>query len=149
MLIDQADPAVMDPLAFARVVKATPTDVLRRVMSGERRTPILAELVRRMPDVFRPDRAAGHTAVVHWRVGGRPDGGLDVYELVIADGACTVSPTADGQPQLVLTLDAVDFLRMLTGNANAVALVMRGRLRSKGDLVLTAKLPGFFEPPRP
>jgi putative sterol carrier protein len=149
MFIDEADPAAMDPLEFARVVKRTPTDELHRVLAGDRRAAILGELVRSMPDVFRADRAAGISAIVHWRVGGRADGGFDTYELTIDGGVCTASDDPVHEPRLVLTIGGVDFLRMVTGNAHPVALLMRGKLKSKGDLGLTAKFPNLFEPPRP
>jgi len=149
MLIDDADPVAMDSLQFARIVKQSSTGALQRVMAGDRRTPVLDELVHRMPDAFRADRAAGLTAVVHWRVGDRPDGGFDTYELLIDDGACVVSPGPSREPRLVLTIGAVDFVRMVTGNTHAVALVMRGKLKSRGDMALTAKFPGLFDTPRP
>jgi putative sterol carrier protein len=149
MLIDEADPVVMDPLDFARVVKQTPADELQRVMTGDRRAAILDELVRRMPDVFRVDKAAGISAVVHWRVGGRADSGFDTYELTIENGVCSVSDGPVREPRLVLTIGGVDFLRMATGNAHPVSLVMRGKLKSKGDMALTAKFPNLFDTPRP
>jgi putative sterol carrier protein len=130
-------------------VKQTPGSELQLLMTGERRTAILAELVRRMPDVFRTDRASGISAVVHWRVGGRADGGYDTYELHIDSGKCTVADSPTSEPRLVLTISGVDFLRMVTGNAHAVSLVMRGKLKSKGDVALTAKFPTLFDTPRP
>jgi hypothetical protein len=149
MSIHEASPATMEPLEFARLVKMTPTQELRRLMTGKRRADILDELVRRMPDVFRGDVAGPVRAVVHWVVGDRPDGGADVYELVIEAGACSVSPRPTRQPQLTLTVGAVDFLRIVTGNSHPVMLVMTGRLKTRGDLALTAKFPNLFATPRP
>lgn len=142
------DPAVMDPVEFARGVRDTPAEALRALMRGDRRTPILAELFRRMPDVFRADRAGSLDAVVHWKVGDRPDGGVDTYQVVIADGVCEVSAVPDREPRLTLALGGVDFLNLVTGNAHAVALVMRGKLKTKGDLGLTARFPSLFDVPR-
>jgi putative sterol carrier protein len=148
MLANDLDPAAMDPVEFARGVRDTPTDQLRALMRGDRRTPILEELFRRMPDVFRADRAGSLDAVVHWKVGDRPDGGVDTYQLVIAGGVCELSTAPDREPRLTLTLSGVDFLNLVTGNAHAVALVMRGKLKTKGDLGLTAKFPNLFDVPR-
>ena len=149
MTVEQADPATMDRLEFARLVKRTPTGELRRLLHGERRKAVLTEMVSQMPSVFRTDRAGSLAAVVHWRIGDRPDGGTDVYELVIADGSCRVSARPDRRPDLTLSLGAVDFLNLVTGNAHAVMLVMRGKLTTTGDLGLTAKFPSLFETPRP
>jgi len=101
-----------------------------------------------MPEVFRADRAGGLDAVIHWRVGDRPDGGVDAYEMVIRGGTCAVSPGGGREPNLTLSLGGVDFLNLVTGNAHAVALVMRGKLKTKGELALTAKFPTLFDPPK-
>lgn len=146
--IDDGNPATLGPYGFGRFVKAASTADLERLMRGDGRTAVLDEVFRRMPEVFRADRAAGVRAVIHWYVGGRPDGGADHYELVIADGTCTVSPVPAGSPRLTLRLGGVEFLRLATGHAHAVLLVMTGRLRTSGDVALTAKFPSLFDPPK-
>ncbi|MEV4118615.1 SCP2 sterol-binding domain-containing protein [Micromonospora sp. NPDC049645] len=149
MTINDTNPATMDPLEFARLVKKTPTAELRRMMHSERRGPVLDELVTRMPGVFRADRARNLNAVIHWVIGDRPDGGVDTYELVIANGTCVLSPAPQAEPKLTLALGAVDFLNLITGNAHPVALVMRGKLKTRGDRALTAKFPTLFDVPKP
>lgn len=139
----------LDPVEFARLVKRTPDNQLREVMRGGRRAEILDYLIGGMLSAFRPQVAGRTRAVVHWRIGDRPDGGVDTYQMVIADGICTLSPRVDGQPQLTLNLAAADFVHLVTGNAHAVMLVMRGRLKTRGDLGLTARFPNFFAAPRP
>ncbi|MET7426933.1 SCP2 sterol-binding domain-containing protein [Dactylosporangium sp. NPDC005555] len=149
MSVNDADPATMDPREFARLVKKTPARELRQMMHSERRTAVLDELFVRMPGVFRADRAGAMNAVIHWVVGDRPDGGADTYELVIAGGRCELSPEPRREPKLTLTLGAVDFLNLVTGNAHPVVLVMRGKLKTTGDLALTAKFPNLFDIPKP
>lgn len=149
MSIHDASPATMAPREWARLVKRTPTTELRKLMSGERRTVVLDEILTGMPAVFRSDVAGALEAVVHWRIGDRPDGGIDTYQLVIGGGRCELSPDVDRVPTLTLSLGGVDFLNLVTGNAHAVMLVMRGRLKTKGDLALTAKFPMLFDNPRP
>ncbi|MFI6235573.1 SCP2 sterol-binding domain-containing protein [Micromonospora sp. NPDC050784] len=143
-----SDPTTMSPRELAVFVKQTPNGELRRLMHSPRRTDVIDEIFTNMPQVFRADRAGALTAVIHWRIGDRPDGGVDVYEMVIADGACVSTPGNGRHPDLTLSLGGVDFLNLVTGNAHAVALVMRGRLKTKGDLALTAKFPTLFDPPR-
>jgi hypothetical protein len=137
------------PAAFARQVKAASDAELRDLVGGDRRATVLGDLVAGMPDVFRPDRAGSLAAVVHWHVTGRPDGEDDVFELDIAGGRCAVSPRPGGKPKLVLHLDAVNFVKMTTGNANAKMLFLRGKLRARGDLGLVNKFPSLFDVPRP
>src|SRR5262245_48401600 len=148
MTIDDVDPVTMDPHEFARAVKVADSDELNRLMQGERRTRVLEKIFTDMPGVFRADRAGSLDAVLHWQIGDRPDGGSDTYELVISQGTCRLSPAPEQQPQLRLAIGAVDFLRMVTGNANPLLLFMRGRLRAKGDLQLVGKVPGLFDVPK-
>jgi hypothetical protein len=149
MLGYDANPAEMDPLTFARLVKGASAHELQQLMRGERRQAVLDELLRQMPGAFRADKAGSLDAVVHWNIADRLDGGSDVYELVISRGTCRLSPSPQHEPQLTLSIGAVDFLRVVTGNAHPVALVMKGRLRTKGELGLIAKFPTLFAVPRP
>jgi hypothetical protein len=143
------NPATMEPREFARLVKKSSARDLLRLMQSARRTAVLDELFVRIPGVFRSDRAGTLAAVIHWQIGDRPDGGVDTYQMVIADGTCVLSPSPELTPRLTLTLGAVDFLNLVTGNAHPVALVMRGRMRTRGDLALTAKFPSLFDIPKP
>jgi hypothetical protein len=147
MSANDAAGATMDPQEFAQLVKKTPTDELKQLMQGERRAEILDGIFSRMPGNFRPERAGATNAVIHWSVGDRPDGGLDTYELVIADGACTLSAKPEHDPKLALTIGAVDFLKVVTGGANPVTLFMTGKLKAKGDLGLAANIANLFDIP--
>ena len=149
MTVNDTNPALLEPREFARLVKRTPAGELRRLMHGDQRTAVLDELFARMPGVFRADRAGSLDAVIHWRIGDRPDGGVDTYQLVIADGRCELSPRPEAEAALTLSLGAVEFLQLITGNAHPVLLVMRGKLKTTGDLAVTAKFPTLFDIPRP
>jgi SCP-2 sterol transfer family len=138
-----------DPATFARQVKAAAPGEVDELVAGGRRAEVLAGIFLRMPEVFRADRAGSLEAVVHWHVTGPPEGADDVFELRIADGHCVVAERPEQTPRLTLWLDAVNFVRMTTGNANARLLFMRGKLRARGDLGLVNKFPGLFDVPRP
>jgi hypothetical protein len=140
---------LQDRLGFARQVKAATDDELLDLMRSPRRAPLLDDIVADLPAVFLADRAGGLDAVVHWKVTGRPDGGDDVLELVISRGTLVVSPVPTRTPRLTLTLGPVDFLRMVTGNANPKLLFLRGRMKARGDLGLTTRFPSLFGTPRP
>jgi SCP-2 sterol transfer family len=140
--------ASAEPEQFAKAVKAAGKDQLEAAMSGASRATILDEIFRRFPAQFRPDRAGGMSAVIHWIITGRPDGGADTYEVVVADGACTVSPAPEHEPKLAVTLGGVDFLNLIAGNANPMMMFMTGKLKAKGDLGLAANLEKIFNLPR-
>jgi putative sterol carrier protein len=117
-------------------------------MRGEQRAKVLDEIFGRMPGQFRADRAGSTNAVIHWNVGDRADGGADTYELVIANGACTLSPEPANEPKLSLTVGALDFLKVVSGNGNPVMLFMTGKLKAKGDLGLAANIANLFDIPK-
>src|SRR4051794_2458113 len=109
---------LQDRLAFARQVRAASGEELLALMQSPRRAALLRDIVADLPAVFLPDRAGDIEVVVHWKVTGRPDGGTDTLELVIAQRRLAASLTPTRTPRLTLTLGPVDFLRMVTGNAN-------------------------------
>lgn len=143
------DPAALGPAEFASLVRRASTEELLGLMRGERRRAVLERIFLDMPAVFRPDLAGPDRKVVHWHVGDRTDGREDVFELVLADGVCQVSTSPRQAPRLVLTIGAVDFLRVVTGVANPTTLFLRGRMKAKGDLGLAMRFPKLFEVPRP
>ena len=140
--------APIDVAAFARTVGATPDDQLAAGMSSEYREAVLDEIFGRAATHVNAERVGNDEAVVHFHLTGRADGQADFYELVIADGACTVNRESTARPKLVVTVDAVDFLKLVTGNASGPALFLQGRLKAKGNLIFGTKLPSLFALPR-
>ncbi|MFC3987281.1 SCP2 sterol-binding domain-containing protein [Actinoplanes siamensis] len=145
---DDSGPRQWGPAELAGLVRSTSPAGLRDVLNGPRRRAVLHGAASGMAGVFRSARAPDLRAVIHWRVGGRDDG-TDTFELVIADGVCTLSPAPTGAPKVALSLSAVDFVLMVTGLASPLALFMRGRMRAVGDIGLTMRLPSLFDIPRP
>jgi hypothetical protein len=140
---------LVDRLAFARQVKGATDSELLALMRSPRREPLLDDIVEDLPAVFLADKAGDLEAVVHWTVTGRPDGGTDTLELVIAAGTLAASRDPSRTPRLTLTLGPADFLKMVTGNANPKLLFLRGRMKARGDLGLTTRFPKLFDTPRP
>ncbi|WP_422737691.1 SCP2 sterol-binding domain-containing protein [Micromonospora sp. WMMD729] len=145
---DPANFANVGPKEFAQLVKSTPDDKIAQVMSGDLRGKILGEVFGRMPSLFRADRAGSTNAVIHWIITGRPDGGSDTYEVVIADGKCEVNEAPQHDPKLSLTMGPVEFLKIVSGGANPVMMFMTGKLKAKGDLGLAANIANLFDIPK-
>jgi putative sterol carrier protein len=145
---DLSDPSSLDPATFGKLVKSASDAQLTELMSGASRKKVLDEIFHRMPQGFRPDRAGSTNAVIHWNITGAPDGGADSYELVIADGACTLSETPSHDPKLAITMGGVDFLKLVSGNANPVMMFMTGKLKAKGDLTLASSIANLFDMPK-
>jgi putative sterol carrier protein len=136
------------PKEFAALVKSTPDSKIAEVMQSESRTKILDEVFNRMPTLFRADRAGDTQAVIHWNITGGPDGGTDSYETVIENGTCTVTDTPAREPKLAMTMDAVTFLKVVSGDGNPMMLFMTGKVKAKGDLGLAANIAKLFDIPR-
>ena len=145
---DSASFTTLDPKQFAQLVKSTPDDKIAQVMQSDLRGKILDEVFGRMPSLFRADRAGSTNAVIHWNITGRPDGGTDTHEVVIENGTCTVSDTAERDPKLSLTMGPVEFLKIVSGGANPVMMFMTGKLKAKGDLGLAANIANLFDIPK-
>lgn len=145
---DLSDLSSVDPKQFAQLVKTTPDSKIQEVMSGDLRGKVLDEVFGRMPTLFRPDRAGSTNAVIHWNITGRPDGGTDTYEVVIENGACTLSPSPERDPKLTLTMGPLEFLKVVSGAGNPVMMFMTGKLKAKGDLGLAANIANLFDIPK-
>ena len=142
------DFASVEPKEFAKLVKSTPDSQIAELLSGEQRKPALDAIFSKFPDLFRPDRAGATNAVIHWSVTGAADGGTDTYELVIADGKCTLSPKPEHDPKLAITVGPVDFVKVVSGNGNPMMMFMTGKLKAKGDLGLAANIANLFDIPK-
>jgi putative sterol carrier protein len=144
--IEQAAGAVA-AAEFARSVSETPDAQLAEGLRSEFRGAILDEIFRRMGEHVRPDKAEGLDAVIHWSIGGGPDGGADVYEVVIREGACRATREPRESPRLTFKIDGVEFLKLVTGNASGPVLFMQGKLGVHGDLLFATRVAGLFTIP--
>lgn len=142
-----ARPGELMARRFARTVARSSDERLRRLASGRRRRLVIGTIFRQMPKRLDREQAKDVETVVDWKIGGRPDGGVDHYQVTIAGGRCSVIRNPSAQPRATLELDGVDFMRLVTGAAQGPELFMSGRLRIDGDLMLTARLPALFRVP--
>jgi putative sterol carrier protein len=140
--IDTSD---VDPAEFARTIGQATDDQLREAMEGPLRDQIVGEIFKRMEEHYR---GGGQSAVIHWRITGRPDGGEDHWEVVAADGACTTSSVPQSEPRATLKLDGVNFLKLVTGNASGPMMFMTGKLKIEGDLMFSAQIQSMFTIPQ-
>jgi hypothetical protein len=106
------------------------------------------QVFRTMRQRVDRQRAKGIDAVVEFRVAGRRDGGIDRYQVAIADGRCMTSRRGTGEPAVTLGLGPVAFLRMVGGDVSGPRLLIAGRLKLRGDLLLAARLPRVLNVPK-
>jgi putative sterol carrier protein len=143
------DPSQIDANEVAKNMAAATDEQLAELMSGPARGQILDEIFSRMAAHFRPEAARDTDAVIHWRIGGGPDGGEDQYETVISDGALTVHQGFESEAaRVTFAIDGADFLRLVTGNAAGPMLFMGGKLRIEGDMMFAASAASLFTIPK-
>jgi putative sterol carrier protein len=135
----------LDSARFSEIVRGASDRELDELLAGEYRERVLGEIFGQMPDRLKRDKAQGLEAVVHWRVGGRPGGGDDVYELVIRDGSCTVANAPVAEPRVTFRIQAAAFLKLIAGSANGMKLVLGRKMRVEGDMQLAMRIERLFE----
>jgi putative sterol carrier protein len=140
-------PAEIDPEQISKLIAEVPENDLEALMASDQRDNVLGEIFSRFAEHFRPARAHGVDAVVHFKILDRPGGGYDHYEIVVADGALTVNHPPERAATVTLKIRPVDFLKLVTNNANGPMLFVRRRLKIDGDLMLASRLTGLFSIP--
>ncbi len=109
-------------------------------MSEEKR-PTARQLVESMPKYFRPEKAEGINAVIQYHLTG--EGGGD-WVVRIENGTCTVEEGTAENPTLTLTMDAEDYVDLISGKLDGMTAFMTGKLKLEGDFTLATRLQSFF-----
>lgn len=136
----------LDAEELARAVGGMSDAQIGEVMGSELRGPALDEVFRRFPEFVDPERTAAVDAAIEWLIDG-PGKATDRFVVVLDHGHCHSGRALDAQPQLTLELDAVDFLRLVTGSGNPAAMFITGRLKVRGDGELAMNVASFFRIP--
>jgi SCP-2 sterol transfer family len=131
--------------AFAWWVSGSSDQRLDSVMRSRFRAVLLWQIFRTIRQRALPDKRVN--AVVEFTITGRRDGGTDRYWLELADGRCRTS-RHDGPPALTLELGPVAFLRLVSGTASPTGLLLTGKLKLRGGLLLALALPTALSIPR-
>jgi len=133
---------------FARAVRRTPDGGLEHVLRTPIRRAVLEAIFWQMPQHFDPKGASGMKTTIRWRITRRPGSAADTYELQIVDGRCRARRgEGKSDPQLTITLEAAEFVRLATGNSDPMNAYFSGRVALAGDVMLAAKLQSLFRIP--
>jgi hypothetical protein len=143
---DLAAYADLDPAQFAALVKSAPKDQLEAVVDGPHRDGLLSTIFNRMPALFRPEKAGSTNTVIRWDV--TSPSGSAVWNVVIADGTCTVTQDDSLTPKVTLTMGGYTFLQLISGTGNPAMLVMTGKVKINGDLATAANIANYFDLPK-
>jgi putative sterol carrier protein len=155
------DFAAISPEEYAKIVKSlSKREIEELTQDTELRTRVLSEVFGRMEQQFQPESAAGLDTVIRWKItanpaasdaSSTPTGSGDlVYEVAIADGACTVREgRSAADPRVTLIMGDVEFLKLTSGNASPVTMFMTRKLKIAGDVGLASGLTRLFNIPKP
>jgi putative sterol carrier protein len=133
---------------FTRVVRDAPPERLEQLMRSPARKPILDGIFWQMPKQMDTGQAARARTSIRWSITGRPDDGIDVYQLEVDDGRCWVTRGAEmSDPRLTVTIDGVDLLRLISGNLDPMQAYFKGQVKLAGDIMVAAKLASLFRIP--
>jgi putative sterol carrier protein len=102
----------------------------------------VAELMSRLPEAFQPDKAAGLDVAIQFKFSGAEAG---EWYATIKDGKCTISQGSFPAPKMTLNVDSGDFVRIFTGQMDAMQAFMQGKLKLSGDMNLGVKLMSMFK----
>jgi hypothetical protein len=138
------------PEDLPRLIASISDEQLEQVMTGPLRRTVLDEIFNRMPGMIDPDAIADTEAVVHFHLLDRPDehgGGHDEYEVVLENGAATLSEEPSREATVTIKATPLDFFKLAAGRASGPTMFMTGRLKLEGDLMLATRLASFFRIP--
>jgi len=131
--------------ALAWWVRSASEQRLKSVMRGRLRGVLLWQIFRTIRQRAQPDTRLD--AVVEFRITGRRDDRIDRYQLTLTDGRCRTSRRSGPRPALTLELDPVAFLRLIGGTASPPRLLITGKLKLRGDLMVALALPAALRLP--
>lgn len=148
MTLDPSTFSTMTPQEFSRTVAAMSDRQVEEIMGGEHRRTILDAIFRRFPSAVRADRTAGVHKTVDFRVTGGPGESSDTYRVTIDDGAARTERDPSGEPDASLMLGPVELAKVLTGRGNPTLMVVRGKIKVRGDLGLAKSFSSYFSVPK-
>ncbi len=103
-------------------------------------------VLARLGEFALPQALAAVKGVVEFEVD--VPGGAPERHLLVFDGAgVAVSPNAEEDPDVTVSMAALDFVRLVSGGSSAAILLLGGRLRVSGDEELALRVGGVFQVP--
>ncbi len=93
--------------------------------------PTVTEIFKEMPNRFNAGAASTLNATVQFSLTG--EGGGE-WNVTIADGSIEVDEGKVDSPKATIIMDADDFVKMSSGELNAMAAFMSGKIKVEGDL---------------
>jgi putative sterol carrier protein len=133
---------------IGRVVRDASPERLDQIMKSPARRALLDGIFWQMPRQLDAKAAANVNTAIRWNITGRPDEGVDSYLLEVENGTARTNRGIEGpDPKLTITMDGVEFLRLISGNSDPMAAYFKGRIQLAGDIMVAAQLAQMFKMP--
>jgi predicted lipid carrier protein YhbT len=133
---------------LSTLVRKAPPARLEQLMRTPARRVIIGGIVWQLPQQLDPSLPDGIDASIQLRVTTPRLPSPDTYSIVIAQRRSRVTRGDGGpEPHITVTVDATEFLRLLTGNSNPVRSYFAGKLKLTGDIMLAMRLIGQLQLP--
>ncbi|MCP4166974.1 MAG: SCP2 sterol-binding domain-containing protein [Chloroflexi bacterium] len=103
----------------------------------------IRKMMADMPNAFNPAKATGVDALIQYNL--TSDGGSgSVWNSRIANGEITIEEGEADNPTMTITMDADDYVEMMSGRLDAMQAFMSGKIKVTGDIMLASRLMSFF-----
>jgi putative sterol carrier protein len=102
----------------------------------------LKEAFTRMPEAFRPERAAGANAVIQFNITGSEAGD---WIITVKDGACTVTEGQAPNPDVIIKTPSDVWLKILRRELDGATAFMSGGFTFSGDMGILMQMGSWFE----
>jgi NAD(P)-dependent dehydrogenase (short-subunit alcohol dehydrogenase family)/acyl dehydratase/putative sterol carrier protein len=96
----------------------------------------------KMPQAFRPEKAAGVNVVFQYTISG--EGGGEWF-AEIREGACRVEAGKHTSPTCTLAISSADFLALMSGKLPAMEAYTSGKLKIGGDIMKSQLIGKLFK----
>jgi len=131
-----------------RLVRDTSPERLEQLMRSPARRAVLDGIFWQMPRQLDAKQATGVKTSILWNITGRSEDGVDRYLLRVDGGqARTTRDPQAADPRLTITMDGVEFLRLISGNSDPMSAYFKGRIQLAGDIMVAAQLAQLFRMP--
>jgi hypothetical protein len=94
---------------------------------------------------INPERTGGTDGDIQFDIA-TPDGETRAYTMAVRPGRCESVPGPAQNPLSSVSIQATDFLRLVTGKVSGASLGMAGKMRSTGDTTLIVRMKNWFKP---
>jgi putative sterol carrier protein len=130
---------------FAEAVKGMSDEELAEAVKNLGYDATLKQIFDEMPNAFVPEKAAGVSSELQYDI--NTEEGVKQWSVKIADGTCTTSEGPASEPRLTLSVDLVNFIRLIFNQVDGTQLFMSGKLKLQGDMMFAMQMQTFFQRP--